>query len=68
MKKIVIISSIIIVAILGIIWFSMSVSTTNTEIDLRATTLAQNKKCEIYFDKMWKIVIGREKILRILNI
>lgn len=44
------------VAIFIIIIFSMSISTENTEIDLRTTTVAQNKKCEAYFDKMWKIL------------
>ncbi len=56
MKKIAIISTLIIAGILGLIWFSMSVSTKNTEIDLRATTVAQNEKCKIFFDKMWKIL------------
>lgn len=44
------------VAIFIIIVFSMNISTGNTEIDLRTTTEAQNKKCEAYFDKMWKIL------------
>jgi len=55
-KTAIILSSLILVAVLGIIWFSMSVSTTNKEIDLRTTTLAQQTKCEAYFDKMWKIL------------
>jgi len=39
-----------------IIVFFMNISIENTEIDLRARTEAQNKKCEAYFDKLWKIL------------
>jgi hypothetical protein len=44
------------VAIFLIIVFSMNISIGNKEIDLRTTTVAENKKCEAYFDKMWKIL------------
>jgi len=46
----------ILFSVLGIVWFSLSVSTTNKEIDLRTTTIAQQDKCKAYFDKMWKIL------------
>jgi len=55
-KTIVALSSLILIAVIALIWFSMSVSTTNREIDLRTTTMAQQTKCEAYFDKMWKIL------------
>lgn len=46
----------ILIAVFGLVWFSMYASTTNKEIDLRTTTLAQQEKCKAYFDKMWKIL------------
>lgn len=55
-KKIIAIAASVFVGIMIIIMVSMNFSTQNTEIDLRATTEAQNKKCEAYFDKMWKIL------------
>lgn len=48
--------------ILFIIGISMYFSIQNKEIDLRTTTLAQNKKCEAYFDKMWKILKQKAKV------
>ncbi len=56
MKRIAIISTLIIAGVIGLIWFSMSVSTTNTEIELRLVVIGQQDKCKIYFDKMWKIL------------
>lgn len=56
MKKLTIFATVFLIVIIGLVWFGMSVSTTNTEIDLRTTVEAQNKKCEAYFDKMWKIL------------
>lgn len=55
-KKIVALVSTAIAAMMLIIVFFMNISIENTEIDLRARTEAQNKKCEAYFDKMWKIL------------
>lgn len=55
-KKLITIISITIILIFGIITFSMNISIENKEIDLRETTVAQNKRCEAYFDKMWKIL------------
>jgi len=46
----------ILVAITALIIFSMSISYSNKEIDLRTTTIAQQDKCKAYFDKMWKIL------------
>lgn len=46
----------ILAVVFGIIVFGMSMSYSNQEIDLRATTLAQQEKCKAYFDKMWKIL------------
>jgi hypothetical protein len=46
----------IILGVVGIIYASLSVSTTNKEIELRATTISQQDKCKAYFDKMWKIL------------
>jgi hypothetical protein len=55
-KKIVALVSTAIAAMMLIIVFFMNISIENTEIDLRARTEAQNKKCEAYFDKMWKVL------------
>ncbi|SRR3989304_957739 len=55
-KTIVTLAVSVFVGIFLIILTSMYFSTQNTEIDLRTTTVAQNKKCEAYFDKMWKIL------------
>lgn len=56
MGKIIAIGATVFVSVLILIGVSMYFGTQNTEIDLRTTTLAQNKKCEAYFDKMWKIL------------
>jgi hypothetical protein len=61
-KTIVALSSLILIAVIALIWFSMSVSTINKEIDLRTTTMAQQTKCEAYFDKMWKILKQKAKV------
>ena len=55
-KKIVAIVTSIVGVLTIIILFSMNISIENKEIDLRALTEAQNKRCEAYFDKMWKIL------------
>lgn len=55
-KKIVALVSAAIVAFMLLIGFFMNISIENTEIDLRERTVAQEKKCEAYFDKMWKIL------------
>jgi len=61
-KTVAILSSLILLGVVGIIWFSMSVTYTNKEIDLRATTVAQQDKCKVYFDKMWKILQQKAQI------
>lgn len=55
-KKIVALVSAAITGVMLIIVFFMNISIENTEIDLRGRTVAQNKKCEAYFDKMWKVL------------
>lgn len=55
-KKVIALVAGVIVFIVGIVIFSMNISIENTEIELREQTVAQNKKCEAYFDKMWKIL------------
>lgn len=55
-KKIIALASSIFGVMAIIILFSMNISIENNEIDLRETTVAQNKRCEAYFDKMWKIL------------
>ena len=55
-KKVITLASVAVLFVLGIIIFSMNISIENTEIELREQTVAQNKKCEAYFDKMWKIL------------
>lgn len=58
MKKGTIITAVVLIflGVFTLIGVSKYFSTQNTEIDLRTTTVAQNKKCEAYFDKMWKIL------------
>lgn len=55
-KKIVTLATLTVGLMTLIILFSMNISIENREIDLRETTIAQNKRCEAYFDKMWKIL------------
>lgn len=55
-KKIIALVAAVIGVMSIIVIFSMNISIENTEIDLRETTVAQNKRCEAYFDKMWKIL------------
>ena len=55
-KKIIALVVSVISVLTFIILFSMNMSVENSEIDLREKTIAQNKKCEAYFDKMWKIL------------
>lgn len=61
-KKIVALGASLLVAIMIIIVVVMNFSTQNTEIDLRTRTEAQNKKCEAYFDKMWKILKQKAQV------
>jgi hypothetical protein len=58
MKKGTIITAVVLIflGVFTLIGVTKYFSTQNTEIDLRTTTVAQNKKCEAYFDKMWKIL------------
>lgn len=62
MKKILISISVITVLVITLIWASLSISTKNKEIDLRTTVEAKQKKCEAYFDKMWKILKDKAKV------
>jgi hypothetical protein len=55
-KKIIGLASVSIAVLTIIILFFMNISIENKEIDLRERTMAQNKKCEAYFDKMWKVL------------
>lgn len=61
-KKIVALSATLFVAIFLIIGISMYFSITNKEIDLRARVEGQNKKCEAYFDKTWKILKQKAQV------
>ena len=57
MKKIIIgVSVSMLILTSFIVLFTMSVSATNGEIELKTQVEAQQKKCETYFDKMWKIL------------
>ena len=44
-KKIAALAVSVIALVVGIVIFSMNISIENQEIDLRETTIAQNKKC-----------------------
>jgi len=61
-KKIVALAASIVGVLAIVILFSMNISIENKEIDLRETTIAQNKKCEAYFDKMWKILKQKAQV------
>ena len=55
-KKIAILIGSSFATIMLFIVITMNFSIQNTEIDLREVTISQEKKCEAYFDKMWKIL------------
>lgn len=61
-KKIVALVFSAIAGMMLIIVFFMNMSVENTEIELRERTTAQNKKCEAYFDKMWKVLKQEAKV------
>jgi hypothetical protein len=61
-RTIVLLSASVLAVVLLIVGVSMNFSTQNKEIDLRIQTEAQNKKCEAYFDKMWKILKTKAKV------
>jgi len=42
--------------------FMMNISYDNQEIELRVDAQAQEKKCEAYFDKMWKILKQKAQV------
>ncbi len=56
MKNLGIYISVAVVAVVTFIFFMMSASYTNQEVELRIDAQAQQIKCEAYFDKMWKIL------------
>ncbi len=56
MTKIIILVITALVLTIGISLFIMNISYDNKEIELRTEGEAQEKKCEAYFDKMWKIL------------
>lgn len=55
-KKIIALVSLSIVGFLLIVGFFMNISIDNKERTLREGVIAQNQKCEAYFDKMWKVL------------
>lgn len=61
-NKIIALGASIFVGIMLIITISMNFSIQNNEIDLRADVVAQGKKCEAYFDKMWKILQQKAQV------
>jgi hypothetical protein len=56
LKKIVLLVVVGLVALLGIIWVTTSISCNNNEIDLRKEATAQKGKVEAVYDNMWKII------------
>ncbi len=44
------------IALVAIIFATVWVTTSNKEVTLRTRIEAQNKKCEVNYDKMWKII------------
>jgi len=56
MTKIIISAVLGLITFIGLSLFLYDISIDNQEIELRTTIEAQQKKCETYFDKMWKIL------------
>lgn len=55
-KKIIALVLLSIVGFFLILGFFMNISVENKQRTLREGVVAQNKKCEAYFDKMWKVL------------
>jgi hypothetical protein len=51
--------SIIILIVMTIIW---SISISNSEIKIRNRGLAQQKVCESYYDKLWKVISQKAQV------
>jgi len=62
MKRIGIIIGVCIAAVIGITWISMYFSYNNKEIALRKEASAQEKKIEVVYDKMWKVISQKAQI------
>ena len=61
MNKVLIILGVAVIVIAAIC-FGSYVSMKNTEIKLRSSVEAKQKECEIYFDKMWKIINQKAQV------
>jgi hypothetical protein len=55
-NKIIVLVLAMMMSVFVLIGVIMNFSIENTEIDLRNRVVAQQEKCEAYFDKMWKII------------
>ncbi len=60
--KLIVLSVLLITSLIGGMLFSAYFGAQNQEIDLRTQTVAQEKKCSVYFDKMWKILQQKTSI------
>ena len=55
-KSYVIVSSVVIIAILAIVWFSMKISITNQNVECTNLVVGQQKVCKANFDNMFKVI------------
>lgn len=60
--KVIGVASALAIFVIGIIIVSMYVSYSNTEIELRKKTEAQQQTCEAFFDKVWKIISQKAEV------
>jgi hemerythrin superfamily protein len=61
-KKFLILGIIGVFVVLGIVYFSMSVSYSNEEVELRTAISKKQKLNEAAFDNMWKIIQQKAKV------
>lgn len=60
--KIVLIAALVILLGGGLTLFIANIKIGNTEISLRKGTTAQEDRCKVYFDKMWKIINQKAQV------
>jgi hypothetical protein len=54
--------AVVVVVVLGGGYLLMSLSYKTTEVQVKNGVLAQQKSCEAYFDKMWKVISQKAQI------
>lgn len=62
MKKISVIVSLVVVAILFVSLVLMGIGYSNTEVELRNQAVAQQKANEVIYDKVWKVIKSKAQV------